>query len=480
MHVNDEKIELLVLEPERFSLEERDQILAHINSCSLCKEVYDTYKNMYNEIYNGMETPPAVNDIEFATKIKQRISTKEDNYLLTENAHTVQIYNGNTEIISKRKSLTLQNIYYFVKSYPVPSFGFAVITVLAVAFIIGQVKNSIKDTNPTFADVKNGSLNIYNSTGDLLWKKPASGISIANSDTFFRWVYGNHRSINITDLDTDGKNEILVTGDQMTIGQFKCDSLYCFNSNGTRRWVASPESEKYNYAPNWKRTGWEIRDFFTVRWGKKIKLYAIANDKIYGGAIISEIDSKSGKILGSLYHAGYFSQALSYDINGDGNDEIFLGGSSTGYYHAFFMAVEPDKLMGAIHNENHLKQFNLIKGNPEYYILMPISNFGRLLMPSESYDVAEIRGGNKTVTVFSIEAIIHNKQYPILYTFNKDMRVINVFPSTSFLKEYDTMLHSGKLTVPLDSNYWNSLKDSVLYWDGDKYVNYPAKNRYSN
>jgi len=35
----------------------------------------------------------------------------------------------------------------------------------------------------------------------------------------------------------------------------------------------------------------------------------------------------------------------------------------------------------------------------------------------------------------------------------------------------------GKLTKKLDEKYYEDLRKSILYWDGEKFVNYPTMNR---
>lgn len=480
MHIEEDKIEQLIISPEAFSVEEKELFISHINECIYCKEVYEMYQKIYLDLEEGIKEPATHNDEEIARRIYQRLSNTDEKKLLTEKSTRVQIYDGKAEIIEKPKWFSLQGFLYYIRNYPLQFGSLSLVTVLAIAFLFVMTKRSVKDDNPVYAEVKNGVLNIYNSGGDVLWKKTAYGIPGTNSNILMGWGFPIKRHINITDIDADNKNEVLLSGDNATEGLFRSDSLYCYNFDGTKRWVTGPENVHSGSIPNWKRTKWQIQDYFQVRVKNNKKLFVLANDQTYAMTIISEINTTDGKILSSLYHSGWFFYDLFLDLDNDGNNEIILGGTSNDYYRPVIMILRAGGFKGAIDKNELLNPNNSNKGNALYYLLLPTTNYHKLL---SSTNVVEIRDIGKTdkgfiVTTHEVQLKNDNVTIGIVYSFDENMHIKNIIPTNGFQKKYNDLYEKGIFKEPLDSTYFKNLKNSILYWDGDKFVNYPTKNKY--
>ncbi len=478
MHIEENKIEQLVVSPEVFSVEEKERFIVHINGCAYCKEVYEMYQKIYSDLEEGIKEPATQNDEEIARRIMMRLNNSEDRRMISEKSAAVEIRNGKTEIVERPKLFSLQGFYYLLKNHPVQFAGSALGMVLIFALLFISVKKSVRDDNPTFADVRNSMLNIYNSSGEILWKKTADGIPEVKSDILFNWGV-KKRYLNIIDLDSNGKNEVLISGDLYNKGYFQADSLYCYESDGSLRWVIGPEKISFPYVPQWKRTTWHIRDFFTIKTNKQNRLFVIANDAVYAMTIISEIDPQSGKVLASLYHSGWFMTDLPYDVDKDGSDEIFIGATSNDYQKPVLIVLKPGELSGVLDKTAFFNTDKITKGNPLYYMLFPVSNFGKYLSKSNSYDIYMIHKTDRGICLESEESY-SGGQLGLVFNFDKEMSVINVIPTNPYQKQYEDLYKKGIFKQPLDSAYWKAIKDSVLYWHGDKFVNYPTKNKYWN
>ena len=483
MHVDENKIEQFVLEPDVFNDTEKSEILAHINSCSVCKEIYDTYSNIYADLAAGINRPGTTNDEEIARRIYQRLSNSEERKLLSKKAAAVQVYNGRTEIVERPKTFSLSNFYHFIKTYPIPSLGFAIIGALALAFIVGQSKSYFKDNNPYSLDVKENKILVYNKEGDLLFTKSSSGLPNYDLVTLINWTFGKRRYLSLQDIDSNGKKALLVTGEYSMYGFYKSDSVYCFNSDGSLRWVISPEDAKHNYAPSWKRTRWGVRDFFTVKTQTGNKLYVIANDDSYAGTVVSQVDTKTGKILSSIYHSGWITAEDHFDIDGDGNEEIILGGTSS-FDKPSLMVLKSNNSLKGVMPDLYQTQKNAAKGNAEYYLLLRVSDLGKLLSEAGVNDVYEIRKFEKYGIELITREVVENKYIydydGLVYAFDGNLNAKHITASAFFSKSYSDLYEKGKIKVPLDSIYFKTLKDSILYWDGDRFVNYPTQNKYWN
>ncbi|MCK9280974.1 MAG: hypothetical protein M0P71_10150 [Melioribacteraceae bacterium] len=479
MHIDDKILEKFVLMNDSFSSNEKEEILVHLEKCALCRDAFKTYQEIYTDFDEGLFEAPTENDKELADRIKRKLEGKDNQKLLSGNESAVKIYEGRAEIIRKPKIFTLPNIYFFVKNYPLVSFGFSLVASLAIAFLVTTYQSSIKDMNPVSLDYKKGALQAFNKKGEMIWSKPTGSKSgNENIDSLMNWAgFAESRYINLLDIDGDGKNEVLLTrfGKSDT---FKEGFIYCFNNDGTQRWIASPENTKYNYAPNWTRTSWRFDDFFTVKTKIGNKLFVVAHVLTYGGAIVSSLDPETGTVTSSIYHDGNFSCQSHFDIDNDGEDEIILGGTSS-YDKPVVVILKTDFLMGEMPGLKNPQPE--IKGNALYYIILPVSEMEMLVKSPSPPNVALII--KTDVSGFSVLANerfhLYNKTMQLPYVFDKSLKCIDVSMGNSYGYAYDDYLKDGTFKISF-KEYKKELIDSVKYWDGDKFVDHPTKNKYWN
>lgn len=479
MHIDDNILEKLVMMKESFSEHEKENILIHLDKCALCREAYNTFQVIYEELDNEILEVPTDNDRELAAKIKAKIEGKNKQKLLSANEPAVRIYDGRAEIMAKPRIFTLSNIYYFVKNYPLTSFGFTLVASLAIAFIVTTYKSSVKDMNPVSINNKNGVLQTFNKNGDLVWSKITGSINGNEKiDSLVRWYgFPTGRFINLTDIDGDGINEVLFA----RFGEselFQGGLLYCFNNDGSQRWAISPEDEKHNYAPEWTRTTWVPDDFFTVNTKSGLKLFVVAHVRAYAGTVVSSLDPETGAITSSIYHDGMYSCRSCFDIDGDGFDEIVLG-ATTSYEKSAVVILKTDFLMGEMPGRKNPQPE--IKGNALYYIVLPISKMESLFKNQQPPNVATIMKTNEGgFSVLANERFIQfNQTMQLPFVFDKSLKCTNISMGNSYGYAYDKYLKDGTFDKPFEE-YKHELMDSIEYWDGDKFVNYPVKNKYWN
>lgn len=479
MHINEEILEKFYLAPESFSVEEKNALVKHLEDCNQCSLLFDNITDFINSIDMGINEEPTSNDKAFALKIKNKLENVDENKQLPEKNNSVELFNGKAEIVSQTNIYSLKNIYKLIKSHPFTSFSFASICLMAAAYLVTTIKTSFKDKNPATLEIKHSVLYSYNEAGELLWSKNVDGIYAEKIDSVSQFIYGKRKLIGLVDIDNDGKNEILLTGTYVEKGTYRNDSLYCINYDGSKRWTISPEDKKFNYAPKWKRTNWCVSEFFTAKQNGKPILYVLANVETYGGTVLSTLDPNTGNVTSSLYHSGHYSAQFHYDIDNDGSDEIFLGGISS-YDKPFLMVLKQDFLMGVM--PDFYSTGHKVKGNAWHYILMPVTKLSLVAGVYSPSNVSEIKRFEKNGIVCYCDDVpgqtsAENKR--LLFSFDKNFRIKFINYTSQYNMLYDEMIKKGKITEAI-TPYLNSLKDSIKYWDGDKFVNYPTPNKYWN
>lgn len=480
LHIKETELELFAYSPEAFSEEENKNILSHLDKCSLCKDIYNSYKNIYIAISNGLEKEPDEIDKELAAKIVGKFEGRQHSKLLTDSKTSVEIFNGRVNLVTKPKFFSLQYFIYIIKNYPVQTTGFAFIAALALAFIVSTIKSSVKDVNPAFIEIEKNIIKVYSRDADLLFKKACNGIPNLEPRLLMRWQPDRKRYINILDIDNDGINEILISGSGEEKSIFANDSLYCFSNKGELKWATYPELPNNPETPEWHRTTLRVQEFFTTEYGDDKKLFAISRDANYAGALISELNAETGEVVSTLYFAGWATVELTIDLENDGNDEIIIGGGDT-FNKPFIMILKADKLKGVM-PDFYSQNKNYAKGSAYIYLQLYFNLLSKydegFLQNPGIITISKLTGGG-----FQIVTHEHGSGASasgLQYAFNSNAEVTHISAGSEYLFRYQNLLENGFVTQRLDSNYYEMLKDSINYWDGDKFVNYHSANKYWN
>lgn len=478
-HLEEKILEQFALFPEDFDDTQKEQILSEIENCYYCKNIYETYVNIYSDTIKNLNNELLEDEELLAKKIYNSIRKPERKLLGSGEKTIIHIEDGNYKIITRPKIFSLSSVKYYFKNYPVASITFGLLFILVLVLGVFTFRTFTKDNNPVTLKLDDFILKAYNREGNLLWTKNVDGIPNRKIDESMKWLKNEKRYISLVDIDADGKNELLLSGMRNNEKLFKGDSLYCFNYDGSLRWVTSPESDEFNYAKSWKRTNWEVKEFFTAKTKKGPKLFVYANVVSYAGTVISTLNPYTGEVTSSIYHSGYLFSQLHFDMDKDGNDEVIFGGASS-FGKPCILILKSDYLMGVM-PDFYSKNQKFIKGNALYYIQLPVTKLGELLSTQNSQFVSELYKYNNYGIAACTDDVI-GLDYDVLlqFAFDSTLTISYITASSAYETLYEKTNFEGKIKYPEMSDYLNAYKDSITYWDGDNFVNYPTKNKYWN
>jgi hypothetical protein len=480
LHIDELKLELFAANPNSFNTEEKKIILTHIDSCARCMEIFQLNKKIFQDIDSNLNSEPDENDYEFARKIIEE-SRKPKNKLLPESKDSIVLSSGEIQVISRPKFFSVEFIKYSIKNNPLQTIGFSFSIIIGILLFINITKPLVKDTNPVFAEIKNRVLTVYNIDRDVLWKKTVSLIPNTTTDTIVTGEASYH--LKIFDVNGDNRNEVLLWGYFKHPQPYSCDSIYCFKEDGNLLWknyAGAPFLEFRTH--KWKHTKWNIIDVLFRKIKNKRYLFACIRDNVYAPSAIVKLDALNGNYISSFYNCGYISSIAEFDINNDNNKEFIVASVNNGIRAATIIVISPDRIEGIVPSIETFYPKDINKGSELYLIKLPWSDFAKKKSTANFNSIDEINLGKNMFTVFTSELRVEKKEidWPILYTFDKQMKVQNVIGSVNFVTAYEKAYSQGEVSVPADTNYFNALRDSVKYWDGDKFVSKPTMNKYFN
>lgn len=472
-HLTEQQFYYWTQAQEQLEKNEKDVISAHLSSCNLCEERLELYEKYSTDVDFELGQAPSQEDKKLASDL-----VSEKNKTLDSANTFIDIYE--TQLKTYDSFLPGNLIRYF-KHYPIRT-----ITTIAAATVLGIfvfVTEPFKNDNPVYAEVENNILSTYNNKGEQLWSMLAEGIpdSVTSGD---EWIKSEKHYIHtrVIDVDGDGNNEVLITGENYN-STFTRDTLYCYNGNGTLRWkTGTPTPVLFGEFEFTETDQWVMEEFFTVQSQsqKKPKFYSIGRAKRWFPGFLIELDPDNGTILQTYWHSGHFQSVTKWDYDNDGSESIVLGATNNAYDRAALIVLNPDSIEGHSPMTSEYIPLGIKRSAEQYYITIRPSDLNSKFS-AEAYNSLPLLflTDNERLTARTLEtwSLLYDDVTPniaIYYIFDKDFRVVNINSGDPLIDLYPKLFEEGKVSEPLTDQFWKTLKDSVLYWNGNKFVSQPT------
>jgi hypothetical protein len=485
IHPSEQQLETLILEPECLSAEARNALRQHIEKCVLCREHWDRLKLMYRSIEDELRSEPTRRDREFAERLlasEERLALPERGVVRRKESGLSEVLETYAEVIEPYRRTALERFVRWVRIHPVRFATASAFSLAALALLTITLTRGTKDTNPMYAEVKNAVLRVYNKEGEVLWSKPVPRIPDGSTRFGFNSPY-NTRFVTVDDIDGNGRNVVLVTG--LTVAsQYGIDSLFCFEDSGKLRWkIGAGKFATFGKKGVGLFTEAGFVSHVVVKSSERPpRLFTLVSDIAFSPAKLIEIDTQTGRELHAYHHRGGLSVLLQMDIDNDGKQELVVAGVNDGYDRACISILEPDKIDGHAPVPSELLPLeNMVPAKEKYYVLLPVSDLGRTRGHTLYNSVGHAQNPEDNLLIVSAQEpgatdSTTGVSPAVVYVFGESMKVVNVTGDDNFLKIYQKYFPHEQ-NIKLNLAYWNALRDSVLYWDGEKFVHTPTMNK---
>lgn len=162
---------------------------------------------------------------------------------------------------------------------------------------------------------ESGRLKILDASGKQLWER-THGETLGNNSTYDKVL--------LADIDGDGKTEALYNHVPAKLGP-EGGILYCYERSGKLRWRRRLGAEKT----------FGDREFSPVYAGQILRLVqvlgkplilVVSNHYLYYPSQAALLDPRNGRVVEEYWHPGALRHCVIQDLDGDGLDEVILGG----------------------------------------------------------------------------------------------------------------------------------------------------------
>ena len=195
-------------------------------------------------------------------------------------------------------------------------------------------------------------------------------------------------------------------------------------------------------------------------------LVMVRPNRVWSHAQIICFDPANCTITGDYWHRGVLTGCARFDLFGDGVDDLVFTGISNEHRCATLFAFLSDRLNGLLPpyiNEDGCK------GSQVFYILLPKTMIAQIrqafLQQADIY-----RPGTDYLEITTIEI---PKEGGLLYTFDQELRVASIVPTSLYRSALRACWHDHR---HLDSTllFQVPVPDEIRYFDGKDFVNHWA------
>ena len=347
----------------------------------------------------------------------------------------------------------------------------AVSIILFLASIISIFVLRDIDTNPHAFKVDGTYVYVLNKNGKVLWEKRAV-TSKAQIDDPIKL----RDKIKIVDIDSDGRNELLITIEEFT--EAKPDSEFnritCYDSEGEFLWRYSFKDKVIS-----KRTElpplYAIVILDTLTLNKQKIVFLNANNSPSFSSAIFRLDLKTGKRLpGTFWSSGHNVNGIIKDINSDGNNDVLCVGVDNGYEDAVFFGYEIDTLTKVRPTTNEYLIRGFPVGNPITYIRFTKTDYDeykKFRSPAPHPDSFLDRTSQKYYQFFTMDFLNDNSSC-LWYQVDYNLTDVNIVVDSRFRVIRDSLVAHGELKPPYTDTpeYVELQKSKILYYKNSGWV----------
>jgi hypothetical protein len=223
------------------------------------------------------------------------------------------------------------------------------------------------------------------------------------------------------DLDDDGKIETLFVDMPAEDGS-RSEVLICFSEGGSEKWRFNPgrtvRTRSHTFEPPY-----DVADFVVAAMGRnrpKTVLVSSSHSMMYPNQIV--LLTTDGKMLREYWHSGHLNFVRLADLDNDGVNEIYLGGTSNARKAATLVVLDPDRFAGTSQEENPDYQFlDFPPGKERARLLFPRSCVNRKY---EAFNSVESLWCQTNTIKLSVLERFNNSSGPVaFYELTRDLKL---------------------------------------------------------
>jgi hypothetical protein len=454
-HIDEQTLELFVLGAPEVSAQ-KEHILEHLSVCAVCRATVQDFESLYAnaaEEKQEIEQRPEIS----SKALIPAITSVEPHFEKFEYRHGL------------RPIVGLSRLKRFVYARPVTSaVGGVGLLAACLAGLLMFNNNRNINNNPSFVTVndQNKLTTVYNKNQQLLWQVPLSNQFVDVNLGIFPAL--------VSDLDGDGKNEVVVSGISNENTGERMTSLTVYNYDQSLRFEKS-FSERLRYGPYSYDEKLITGFVLSIASGKANESNILVNCRFTRSPNSIVIIDRKGDVVGEYWHYGYFFAGYLSKIEGidhkvmillglnDASDTIAIDNDND----AIIAVVDPLKIHGRSES-SATRGFGMERSAAElYYIKLPVSDMVRAL-ETTTYPFSMVSESDSIIAC-GLGANRDHRLPVFHFLFNRRMEPVAVKSVDGNKEVFDSLKKQKKISSVLNQQYLDDMKKRIQYWNGKEW-----------
>lgn len=214
--------------------------------------------------------------------------------------------------------------------------------------------------------------------------------------------------VQMGDLDGDGRPDFLIATEADEPAPERSGALLAISSEGRLRWSFAAgravRSRVEAFPPPYR-----VRDFgvLPARDGIGARVVVTSSQQVHYANQVAVLEAGTGALVREYWHSGALLNLLVHDGDGDGREEVYLGGIHNSSKQAVLVVLDPETMEGASAEENPDYQIEgMTPGRERARVFFPASCHTRALGRYNQVAAVQPAGGEIEVRVIDpIDAV---------------------------------------------------------------------------
>lgn len=372
--------------------------------------------------------------------------------------------------------------FYYNKTKSLKNSMVSVPMIIILLVIIGWLILGPVDQNPVDAEYRGEQMLLKNQFGQTIQSIDVGAMLIQDLNQA-RNEYTRNKAAFI-DINYDGINEVIYSRNFNNENESKDEELVAYSVLGDSLiWTKQLRFDlQFPNKPFIDEDPFRVFNIHAIEDSAKVSHQIVANvsHNNFFPSLLLNLDAATGTEIGSYVHTGRINQILTYDLTEDGKDEIIGIGTNNAFDQAavaFFL--RSDDINGHSPLTEEYKIDGYQKANEIKYIRLPRSIVGDAFRMREMNNVSgqiQIDEEEKTILLRVYDFILRgenpflNDSAGLLFYFNYDFEIQSIATDSNYDLWAKNLYEDGRIPFEPDHKYFESFKDSILYWVEDEFV----------
>ncbi|MCG2588464.1 hypothetical protein [Rhodohalobacter sulfatireducens] len=370
-------------------------------------------------------------------------------------------------------------IKYYFKRLKSQEFRFITVPLITVllGFIMWLIFGPV-DKNPNTLQYEGEQMTLMNQYGQKIQSLKVGSVIVEAIQQSQNPIFPYKALLH--DLNNDGINELFFSRMLSEQNFNSPEELIAYSVSGDSIiWKKNLSFDlEFPNKPEIQENGYKVYSLNIINSSKDNLIVNIGHGRFFP-SIILKLNAETGEESSRYIHSGRIKQTKVVDIDNDGDQEVIGLGQNNAFDEiTVFFALEADKIVGYSPSTDEYTVLGYTPAEHEYYVQVPRSIVGQVFKRRVVNNTPEAFFVNSDEELFRVRVndfrLPENDPFQVnyaalIYMIDYNFRVRSIGTQSYYDLWAKNLYEDGMIPFEPDHEYFEAFKDSLLYWDGQRF-----------